>query len=196
VAESLTTADGKPLDLQAAETQFARAMAAPPADPDLPAPPKREVNPPDGDDHQADKPAKPRPKPVKPRAKAVTAPKADYSAEASEFVANAWLLAAVVPYTSPYATVISGSRDALIPALAEGAKHSETIRQWVAGTSEHAWKVHLTMAAVQMSLQAWTIYRDPVLRKACEAKTRAELAEAMGTAVDEDSANGGAASPE
>jgi hypothetical protein len=191
MAEGLTTADGKPVDLAAAQTQFAKAMAAPPPDPDIPAPPKREVPQlpaDDGQDHQGDKP-KPKPKP-KPRVKTAAPVKADYTAEAQEFVGNAWLLAAVIPYTSPYAIVISGSRDALVPALAEGAKHSETIRQWVAGTSEHAWKAHLALAAAQMSMQAWQIYRDPELRKQASEQTRRELAEMLGT-VSEDSADGG-----
>jgi hypothetical protein len=39
--EGLQTPDGKPVDVEAANREFAKAMAAPPADQEAPAPPKR-----------------------------------------------------------------------------------------------------------------------------------------------------------
>jgi hypothetical protein len=186
MAEGLTTADGKPVDLQAAQTQFAKAMAAPPPDPDIPAPPKREVPqlPAEGDqDHQADKP-KPKPKP-KPRVKTAAPPKADYSDDAKTFVSGAWMLTAAIPVTSPFAVVISGNAAELVPALAEGAKHDETIRNFLSGTGENLWKVQLGMCAVKMGMQSLAIARDPELRKQAEEQTKRELAEAMGAMSEE-----------
>ena len=185
----LTTPDGKPVQLDEAERKFAAAMAAPAPDPDLPAPPKREPVPDDGK-----KPAEKRaPRAAqKPRPKSAPDPKADYSEPARELVTGAWTLTAAIPYTAPYAVVIADNAAALAPALAEGAKHSEVIRQWVSGTGENVWKVHLGLVAAQMCMTAWQIAKNPDLRKACAERTQAELLQ-MAQAAQEATANGSSA---
>lgn len=113
--------------------------------------------------------------------------KDDYTDDARQLVGTVWTVAASVSVTQPYAIVIHGNADGLASALAEGAKHSETIRAWVS-TGESSWILGLASVGVSMAMQGWQLARDPELRELAGAKTREQLKEALavkGIVVDE-----------
>lgn len=122
MAEGLATEDGQVLDLDAAEREFARAMAAPePDEPEAPAPPRREQLSEeelgakygwttDAQGNRRAKRAKGRPKTAarvteapaaaaeKPaRGKADAGPKPDFSRPLTEFTSALWMVLAAAP---------------------------------------------------------------------------------------------------
>jgi hypothetical protein len=146
---------------------------------DIPAPPKRTADP-----AAAQTPRRGRP-PKTERARTTATAKApvaqavadvDYTAGAASLVANVWLGAALIPFTQPYAAVLSANSDSLAAALAEGAKHNETIRGWVQGGGESAWKLQLAGVAMAMGMQCLQLARDPEQREQARAVTKAQLA--------------------
>jgi hypothetical protein len=166
-------------------------MAAPPAD-DLAAPPKR-------DPAAAADPEKPgkttRTKAApKPRVKKSAPIKADYTSDAQTLVATTWTVTAALPPTQAFAYVLNTNADQLTAALAEGAKHSETLRNFVAGTGENSWKVQLAVVGLNMGLQTLQLMKDPDLRQRAAEQTRAQMQELVKSV--EVPADGGDASPE
>lgn len=177
---TLETADGKTvaLDADAVNAQFAAAMnddkpaeQAPPkrtpkakADPDAPAP--RRGRPPKAEQART--------------ATAAAAPvvKDSYAEEAQQLVGTVWTVAASIGVTAPYALVLEANGDALASALAEGAKHNETIRGFVS-TGESSWVLGLASVSLAMGFQSWQLMRDPQLRAEAAATTRAHLKAAM-----------------
>ena len=191
MAESIQTPDGTPVDLDAAEREFARAMAAPPAD-DLAAPPKRDPAA-AADPEKSGKSTRTKAAP-KPRVKKATPVKSDYTEDAQTVVSSVWTVTAAIPPTQAFAYVINANANNLTAALAEGAKHSETIRNALTGGGEHAWKAQLGIVAVSMAMQTMQLLKDPELRQQAAEHTRAQLQEIVKSA--EVPADGGDASPE
>lgn len=156
-----------------------RSEATGEATAEVPAPPKRD---------ETTAPAAPKRTRARKESQARTTseppkdgPKAevDYGPAAQALIGNVWLGAAMIPVTQPYAAVLSASSDGVAGALAEGAKHNETIRGWLTSGTESTWKLQLAGVAVTMGMQCWQIARDPELRDQAREVTRAQLAEAL-----------------
>lgn len=161
MAESLATADGKVIDLEAeGEREFARAMAVPEpgADdaPDYPAP-RRRRNPdaPFGLDDNGKPKApygfgvngKPRQnmpgpgrggkKADKPRVQAATKavaaelPARDYSADLAESIDGFWVALAFLPPTQAQATILKGNKNGLVAGLNLSAQHNPYVRRGI-----------------------------------------------------------------
>jgi len=179
----LETPDGKPVavtpvDAEAVNAQFDRAMND--DGPDTQAPPKRQPrgdSPPDG----AAKPRRGRP-PKEEKARATGKPAApvkdDYTADAQQAVGKVWAVMACLPPTQAYALVVEGNSDALAAALAEGAKHNETVRRFVA-QGGNSWMLQLAGVGLTMGMQTYQLMRDPQLRREAAATTREHLKAAM-----------------
>lgn len=180
---TLETQDGRPVDVTPLDPdevnrQYQAALNDEPADEQ--APPRRAPKP--AAEAEQPKPRRGRPpKEDKSRteAKPATPVKDDYSEDAGKFVGGIWVVTASIPVTQPYAVVIESNADPLVAALAEGAKHNETIRAFVT-SGESSWILGLASVSLTMGMQAFQIMRDPTLRAECAAATRKSLKEAMG----------------
>lgn len=176
---ALKTADGKPvlappLDEDAVNRQFAIAV-----NDDVPAdaaPPRRE-----------EKPAEEKPRATRARtskadkARTTAQPgpvKADYTDDAQKTVGGLWMVAASIPMTQPYALVVDANSDALVSALAEGAKHNATVRKFIS-QGGNSWMLQLASVGVGMGMQALQLMGDPEMRKQAAAATREKLGAAM-----------------
>jgi hypothetical protein len=158
---------------------LANGESEPPA---VPAPPRRATP-----DAQAEKPKRTRSprkdaarttSDVKPATPDKAAADVDYSDGAKSLVQSVWLGTAVIPFTQPYAAVLYGSADGLADALAEGAKHNETIRGWVS-KSDDLWQLKLAGVAIGMGVQCFQVARDPKLREQARAATQKQLKETL-----------------
>lgn len=173
---TLETENGKQVAIDAAEVtaQFEAAMND--DTPDTQAPPRRQRRA-DPAAEDAPKPRRGRP-PKEEKSRTTTAAAApvkdDYTADAQSAVGTLWSVAAAVPFTQPYALVIEGNADALVSALAEGAKHNATIRRWV-DTGKNTWMLQLASVGMSMGMQALQLARDPEMRAKAAAKTRENL---------------------
>src|SRR5215469_16190602 len=155
-----------------------RAEANGEAPPEAPAAPPRRVA--QADD---DKPKRTRTRKSADTARTTNAAKpaepakadVDYSAGAIALVQNVWLGTALIPVTQPYAAVLAGQSDGLATALAEGAKHNETIRGWVSSDNAGMWKLQLAGIAVSMGMTCLQVARDPELRAELRAVTQTQL---------------------
>jgi hypothetical protein len=105
--------------------------------------------------------------------------KTDYTADAQQVVGGVWTVAASISVTQPYALILETNADALVSALAEGAKHNASIRAFVS-TGESSWMLGLASVTIGMGLQAWQMMKDPELRAQAAAVTREHLKEAIG----------------
>lgn len=144
--------------------------------PDEMAPPKREP----------DKPAAEKPRRGRPRAEdksrtTKTAPpvKDDYTEDMTGLVGAAWTVAASISYTQPYALILETNADALVGALAEGAKHNATIRSF-ASSGKTSWMLTLAGVGMNMGMQAYQMARDPELQERARAVTIEHLKAAIG----------------
>lgn len=175
---TLETISGKPVELDpdAVNAKFQAAMND--DGPSEQAPPKREPKPAEED---APKPRRGRPaKEDKSRTSKAAAPvKDDYTEDATHFVGSVWTVAASIPVSQPYALVVESNSDALVGALAEGAKHNATIRAFV-NSGESSWILGLASVGLSMGMQTLQLLKDPALRVEAAAVTRAHLKEAMG----------------
>jgi hypothetical protein len=178
---TLETADGKPVDVTPVDPEkvtadFRAAMDG--KGPDEQAPPKRQPKPADED---APKPRRGRqPKGDQARVTDKAEPvKSDYTEDAQNFVGAVWTVTASLPPTQPYALVVESNADALVSALAEGAKHNTTIRAFV-NSGQSSWILGLASVGLSMSMQTYTLMKDPELRKQAAETTRQHLKEAMG----------------
>lgn len=176
----LETTDGKPVDTAALDpaainAKFGAAMND--TGPDEQAPPPRQ---PRAAAPAAEAPAKRRGRPPKEdRARTVAqapaaAIKDDYAEDAGNLVGSVWTVAASIPYTQPYALVIEANSDALAASLAEGAKYNATIRGWVSA-GQSSWMLGLASVTLTMTMQAWSLARDPEMRDEAAEATRASL---------------------
>lgn len=169
--------EATPPGADAINANFTAAMNADPGA-DRKAPPKRDQAAAATGSAPADaKPRRGRPKgeaKARTEAKVAEAIKDDYTPDAASAVGDLWLMAAVIPFTQPYALVIEANSDPLVAALAEGAKHNATIRRLV-GSGGNTWAVSLAGVALTMGVQALQIARDPAVRAEATAATRESL---------------------
>jgi hypothetical protein len=181
---TLETTDGKPVAFTPAAAdevnrQFTAAMNN--DTPDDQSPPRREPRPAEGAP-KARRTRQPRAEKARTEDKAAApAPvvKDDYTGDAQQFVGTVWTVAASVSVTQPYALILETNSDQLVAALAEGAKHSATIRAFVS-SGESSWVISLVSVGVAMGMQSYQLLRDPELRAQAAELTRQHLKDAMG----------------
>jgi len=170
VAE-LKTPGGDAVDLDAVkagmDSAFESVMNADDAPPPTPAKVERTPKPERARTRRQPKDEKPRTKPEPPV-------KTDYTEDAQQLVGGLWTVAAAVPMTQPYALVVDANSDALVSALAAGAKQNSTLRRFVA-SGENTWMLQLASVGMSMGMQAFQIARDPQLRAGAAETTRAKL---------------------
>ncbi len=180
----LETPGGAPVEVTPAGDAAvnARFRAAMDSDgPDEQAPPKKapRTAPDAGDTPKPRRGRPPKAEQSRTTEKTAAPVKDDYTADAQQLVGAVWTVAASLPPTQAYALVIEGNSDALVSALAEGAKHNSSIRSFVAA-GESSWILGLASVSVGMTLQMYQLMRDPALREQAAATTREHLQAAMG----------------
>lgn len=168
--------DVTPVDVADINAKFRSAMDDP--GPDEQAPPKRAPKTPAVDDAPRTRRTR-QPKEEKARTAAAVPVKDDYTSGAQSFVGAVWTVTASLPPTQAYALVVESNSDALVSALAEGAKHNTTIRAFV-NSGQSSWILGLASVGLSMGMQTYQLMRDPKLREQAAATTRAHLKEAMG----------------
>ena len=198
--EGLATEDGMAIDLDAAERDFARAMAAPePDEPEAPAPPKR---PPadeeapygrrlDGTPKKAPggRPAKPRVTEAKPvvagKGKAAAGNAQDYTQALGDFTSGLWMVMAAAPVPNDgmrvkvraQAKVLKDNQPGLCQGLNQMAQHNGTIRRGVEAltTGNAGWIVPACMALAPFAVQSAQIWKsDPATLADMAKETEAE----------------------
>jgi len=198
--EGLSTADGQAIDLDRAEQEFARAMAAPePSEPEAPAPPKRapaDEEAPygrrlDGTPKKAPggRPAKARvteSKPVTAPAKGKAAPSsADYTQPLGDFTSALWMVMAAAPVPSDdlrvkvraQAKVLKDNQPGLCQGVNLMAQHNGTIRRGVEALTmgNAGWVLPAVMAVAPFAVQSATIWKSrPADLADMAAETEAE----------------------
>lgn len=203
--ESLSTPDGKTLELeQQAAQEFARAMAAPEPDaaPDYP-PPRRRRNPDAPFGYEEDgatpkapygigangKPRQNRAGPGrggKPRVQdAVKAARAelparDYSKDLAETVDGLWAALAFLPPTQAQATILKGNKGGLVAGFNLSAQHNPIVRRGIEyWCSDGGWMINAAMLIAPFALQSAALwFRPESLAKMGTSKE--ELAEIAG----------------
>lgn len=187
--EGLATADGQAIDLDQAEADFHRAMAAPePDEPIAPAPPKRAPDDPDapfgrkldGTPKKAPggRPAKPRvveapqaagkaPKPGRGPGQAAGA--ADYAQPLGEFTSAVWMILAAAPVPAEPLRIRLRAQAAILkdnqPGLCQGinlmAQHNGTIRRGVEALTmgSAGWVLPAVMAVAPFAVQSAQLWR-------------------------------------
>jgi hypothetical protein len=181
--EGLVTTDGTPVNLEATEQDFARAMSAPVAD--VPAPPrmseadkaeleakkaapKRRGRPPKDDRARVETP-KPASEPLTPK---------DYSEALDGALTGVWLAVAGIPYTTAYAAVLAANKTALVGALNAGANANPKVRAQVekfTGSGGGLWQMQLAVVGAQMAMQTMALMKDSKLRQQATDSTREQL---------------------
>lgn len=185
--ETLATADGKPIDLDQTDAEFAKAMAAPRGDePEAPAPPKREAPDPEApygrtkDGTPRGKPGR-KPKQPPPRMtetpktapppKGKAAPAADYTQGLTEFSEALWMVLAATPVPWPewrvrvraQAYVLKETSGGLVQGVNLMAQHNGMIRTGVEKltTGNAGWVLPAVMAVAPFAVQSAMIWRAP-----------------------------------
>jgi hypothetical protein len=189
MAEGLATADGTQIDLDKAEADFHRAMAAPePTEPIAPAPPKRAPADPeaphgrklDGTPKKAPggRPAKARvttpprtpEKPSKPgKGPGATAAQADYTQPLGDFTSAVWMVMAAAPLPNEGLRVKVRAQAKILrdnqPGLCQGvnlmAQHNGTIRRGVEALTmgQAGWVLPACMALAPFAVQSAQLWR-------------------------------------
>jgi hypothetical protein len=189
MAEGLATADGTQIDLDRAEADFHRAMAAPePDEPVAPAPPKRAPADPeapfgrkvDGTPKKAPggRPAKPRvieapraaekpSKPGKPSGQPSTS--ADYTQPLGEFTSALWMVMAAAPVPNidlrikvrAQAKILKENQPSLCQGINLMAQHNGTIRRGVEMLTmgSAGWVLPAVMAVAPFAVQSAQLWR-------------------------------------
>jgi hypothetical protein len=183
MAEGLQTPDGQPVNLEASEQDFARAMSAPVAD--VPAPPrmtpeaKAEVEKAKAEPRRRGRPPKAdRARVETPPAPSEPLPPKDYTEALDGALTGVWVATAGLPFTTPYAAVIAANKAALVGALNAGANQNPKVRAAVekyTGGGGGLWQMQLAVIGAQMGMQTMQLMRDPELRKQASESTRAQL---------------------
>jgi hypothetical protein len=193
MAETLSSG-GKVVDYDKSEAEFARAMAAPPADaPEFPAPPAlADPEAPFGRTLDGRPKKAPGGRPPKPRTtdqKPVEAPKggtqlpvkADYSAGLSEAVDGAWAMCAMVPAETlnAQATLLKANKDNLVAGLNVAAQHN-SYAEWAVkkiATGGVTWVIVALTALAPPFVQSMTMWQGDEALAELGMPTRKELAE-------------------
>lgn len=212
--ETLATAEGQLLEIDAAERDFARAMAAPePGEPEAPAPPRREADPDapygrkvDGSPKKAPggRPAKPRVTDSKPVAGKAAAAPADYTQPLAEFTSGLWMVLAAAPVPNDalririraQAAVLKDNQPELCQGINLAAQHNGTIRRGVEALTmgNAGWVLPAVMALAPFAMQSARLWQaDPGQLVQLAAATEMQWAEqfaamrqAMGLDEDQD----------
>lgn len=202
--EGLATEDGKVIDLDQAEAEFHRAMAAPePDEPQAAAPPKRAADPEAPYGRKVDGTPKKAPggRPARPRvteSKPVTAEKpgkgkpveADYTQPLAEFTSALWMILAAAPVSAEGLRVKVRAQAKILrdcqPGLCKGvnlmAQHNGTIRRGVEALTmgNAGWVLPAVMAVAPFAVQSAQIWRtDPAELVSLAAEIEAEWAEQL-----------------
>lgn len=177
--EGVITPDGDAVEVAEVERQFAAAMAGAGTG-DIPAPPPKKTPDLADDKPRARRGRPPKPKPdEKPRAQAAPVdPGKDYTPQVQSLLSGAWMAAALLPATQPYAFVLDAHAEPLAAAIGEGCKHNSTIRGWVetlSGGEGGMWMVQLGVAVTQMAMTGLQLARDPAKRAVAAEHTRQQL---------------------
>jgi len=182
--ETLMTADGAALDLDAAERDFARAMAAPePSEPQAPAPPKRAVDPeaPYGRTVNGRPKVRPGGRPPKPRvteaapaasstAKGkVAAEPANYTGRLGEFTSALWMVLAGAPVPNDglrlkiraQARILKEHQGGVCQGVNLMAQHNSVIRRGVEALTmgSAGWVLPAVMAVTPFAVQTGQLWR-------------------------------------
>ena len=175
MAEGLQTADGKALDLAAAEQSFNQAMAAPAED--IPAPQKMSP-----EAKEAAKAPRKRSKPTsatKARAASPASQKSDkdFTEDLTGLTSMGWLLTASLPPTQPIAAIIKVNQPQLVASLNTAAQNNASIRSRIEGMSGNGNVALAGLAVVtaNMAIQTIQVMRDPDLRGRLAEQTRKDL---------------------
>lgn len=174
-AEIPTSPNGQPVDREAVDREFSRAMAS--EDPGSVQPP-----PPRDDQSQAEPPKRPRGRPRKDEKSRTEQPPqlpqkvdTDYTEAVAGLTTLAWATLAGIPYTTPYAAVIDANQVQLIDALNKAAQNNAAIREQIeklAAGGGGVWAIQLAAVGANMTIQTLQLVRDPELRKEAAAVTQ------------------------
>lgn len=178
---TLETTDGKPVDVTPADAEAVNAKFRAAMDSegtDEQAPPKRQPKTAGEDTPRAARRTR-QPKEDKARTAPAVPVKDDYTEDAQDLVGSVWTVAASIQYTQPYALVIESNSDALVGALADGAKQNATVRAFVS-SGKSSWMLTLASVSLNMGMQAWQIAKDPELQERARAITVEHLKAAIG----------------
>lgn len=186
MAETLMTADGATLDLDTAERDFARSMAAPePSEPQAPAPPRRTADPeaPYGRTVSGRPKRAPGGRPPKPRVteaapatsgtakgKAAAEP-ADYTGRLGEFTSALWMVMAGSPVPNDglrlkiraQARILKEHQGGLCQGVNLMAQHNSVIRRGVEALTmgSAGWVLPAVMAVAPFAVQTGQLWRSP-----------------------------------
>jgi hypothetical protein len=174
--EGLSTADGKPVNVQVPTPEPAPDVPAPPRMTDADkaaieakkAEPRRRGRPPKSDRARVETP-KPAAEPLTPR---------DYSEALDSAVTGVWLAAAGIPYTTAYAAVLHANKAAVVGALNAGANQNAKVRAQVEKYTSGGgglWQMQLAVVGAQMAMQTMALMKDKELREQTAAGTREQL---------------------
>jgi len=201
--EGLATEDGAAIDLDRAEQEFARAMAAPePGEPEAPAPPKRapaDEEAPFGRKLDGTPKKAPGGRPVKPRVtdtKPVTATKGgkgggaagdapDYTQPLADLTSGLWMVLAAAPVPNDgmriklraQAAILKENQPGIVQSVALMAAHNGTVRRGVEmlTTGGASWALPAIMGLAPFCVQTAQLWRtDPAELVSLAAKTEAE----------------------
>lgn len=201
--EGLATADGTTIDIDPAEREFHRAMAAPePDDPEHPAPPKRVTDPeaPFGRTKTGEPKKGPGGRPSKPRVtesvpvipaqkgSKAAAPATDYTAPLGEFTSAVWMILAAAPVPNTdlrikvraQAKVLKENQPGLCQGLNLMAQHNGTIRRGVEALTmgNAGWCLPAVMAVAPFAVQSAQLWKTDTARLGeMAAQTEEEWAE-------------------
>jgi hypothetical protein len=189
MAEGLATADGTAIDLDKAEQDFHRAMAAPePDEPEAPAPPKREPADPDapfgrkldGTPKKAPggRPGKPRVTESTPAAQTASKPsgkpgqagtQTDYAQPLGDFTSAVWMVMAAAPVPNDglrlkiraQAKILKDNQPGLCQGINLMAQHNGTIRRGVEALTmgQAGWVLPAVMAVAPFAVQSAQLWR-------------------------------------
>lgn len=183
--------------------RFAATMNADDGQDDEQPPPRRSASrpaSPPADETEAPKRSRGRPR-KDPAEKSRTTDKPaepvkdDYTEDAQSTIGGLWVVAASISFTQPYALVLDANSDALVSALAEGAKHNSTVRRFI-GAGGNTWMLQLASVGLSIGVQSIQLMGDAELREKARTATKAKLKGMMkeqGIDVPEAAAADGAA---
>jgi hypothetical protein len=192
MAEGLSLPDGTvpaatAVDIENSDADFSRMMAqaaenvSGPAENEPAAPPNRVVDTTDPGYTPNPGPKRGRPtretrartreaKPgdAKPGAKAAELKPKDFRSDLTAIGDGLWLGLSSIPVTAPYAALVHMHQAGLVDAINQGAQVNPSVRNAVEkmtpGTGS-AWALQLGIIGVNIGMQAWSLAKDPELRR-------------------------------
>jgi hypothetical protein len=201
MAEGLQTQDGKKVDVDKVEQDFARAMASDPDGTEATDLPKKTPEP------EAEKAAPKRRRRPNKNERARTAKTApadqksdkDFSDDLVGLTSAVWLATASVPFTQPYAAVLKLNQPQLVNSLNAAAQNNAKVRAQIEKFTSGGgglWAMQLAVCGANMAMQSWQVMTDPQLRAQMAESTRNDLKDflkAQGMVIPEAEAQDGSA---